>query len=199
MIELDELQGWPSRNRGFRARALCALCIHVSDGSQVVSPSGYDAMTVPCKQEVIVPREARGTARHLEVLARRSQHRGAPAVRTWESELLSSLACLQCRVMPCITGAAGAQRFRRPVQQEHWTCPGGLRACAAGPAQRVLQAARLRSLCLTALELGDATYISARAATSSLQLRPSRRLPDKAATVKCSTHFMPFLVVHPVS
>ena len=64
------LQGWPSRNRGFRARALCALCIHVSDGSQVVSPSGYDAMTVPCKQEVIVPREARGTARHLQVLAR---------------------------------------------------------------------------------------------------------------------------------
>ena len=66
----QSLQGWYSRNRGFRARALCALCIHVSDGSQVVSPSGYDAMTVPCKQEVIVPREARGTARHLQVLAR---------------------------------------------------------------------------------------------------------------------------------
>ena len=70
----------------------------------------------------------------LEVLARRSQHRGAPVVQTRESELLSSLTSLQCRVMPCITGAAGAQQFRRAVQQEHWTCLGCLRACAAGPA-----------------------------------------------------------------
>ena len=100
----------------------------------MVGPSGYDVLTVPCKQEVTVPPDARCTARHLEVLARRSQHRGAPAVQTWESELLSSLACLQCRVMPCITGAAGAQQFRRPVQQEHWTCLGCLRACAPGPA-----------------------------------------------------------------
>ena len=69
----------------------------------------------------------------LEVLARRSQHRGAPVVQTRESELLSSLTSLQCRVMPCITGAAGAQQFSRPVQQEHWTCLGCLRACAAGP------------------------------------------------------------------
>ena len=70
----------------------------------------------------------------LEVLARRSQHRGAPVVQTRESELLSSLTSLQCRVMPCITGPAGAQQFRRAVQQEHWTCLGCLRACAAGPA-----------------------------------------------------------------
>ena len=53
-------------------------------------------------------------------------------VQTRESELLSSLTSLQCRVMPCITGAAGAQQFRRPVQQELWTCLGCLRACAAG-------------------------------------------------------------------
>ena len=163
----------------------------------MAGPSGHDALTVPCKQEVTVPPDARCTARHLEVLARRSQHRGAPAVRTWESELLSSLACLQCRVMPFITGAAGAQRFRRPAQQEHWACLGCLRACAAGPAQRGLQAARLRSLCLTALELGDATYIWATVSTSSLQLRPSRRLPGKAATVKWSIHFCSFLLVHP--
>ena len=77
----------------------------------------------------------------LEVLARRSQHRGAPVVQTRESELLSTLTGLQCRVMPCITGAAGAQQFRRAVQQEHWTCLGCLRACAAGPAQKVLQEA----------------------------------------------------------
>ena len=113
-------------------------------------------------------------------------------VQTRESELLSSLTIPQCRAMPCITGAAGAQRFRRPVQQEHWACLGCLRACAAGPAQRGLQAARLRSLCLTALELGDATYIFVSAATSSLQLRPSRRLPGKAATLKWSIHFITF-------
>ena len=100
----------------------------------MVGPSGYDVLTVPCKQEVTVPPDARCTARHLEVLARRSQHRGAPAVQARQSELLSTLAGLQCRVMPCITGAAGAQQFRRPVQQEHWTCLGCLRACAPGPA-----------------------------------------------------------------
>ena len=116
------------------ARALCTLCIHVSDGAQVAGPSGHDALTIPCKQEVTFPPDARCTARHLEVLARRSQHRGAPAVQARQSELLSTLAGLQCRVMPCITGAAGAQQFRRPVQQEHWTCLGCLRACVAGPA-----------------------------------------------------------------
>ena len=126
--------------------ALCTLCIDVCSGAQVVSPSGHDALTVPCKQEVTVPPDARCTARNLEVLARRSQHRGAPAVRTWESELLSSLACLQCRVMPCITGAAGAQRFRRPVQQEHWTCLGCLRACAAGPAPEGAPGGTFRSI-----------------------------------------------------
>ena len=50
--------------------ALCTLCIDVCSGAQVVSPSGHDALTVPCKQEVTVPPDARCTARHLEVLAR---------------------------------------------------------------------------------------------------------------------------------
>ena len=72
----------------------------------------------------------------LEVFARRSQHRGAPVVQTRESELMSSLTSLQCRAMPCITGPAGAQQFRRAVQREHWTCLGCLRACAAGPPQK---------------------------------------------------------------
>ena len=50
--------------------ALCTLCIDVCSGAQVVSPSGHDALTVPCKQVVTVPPDARCTARHLEVLAR---------------------------------------------------------------------------------------------------------------------------------
>ena len=46
--------------------ALCTLCIDVCSGAQVVSPtpSGHDALTVPCKQEVTVPPDARRTARH---------------------------------------------------------------------------------------------------------------------------------------
>ena len=44
--------------------ALCTLCIDVCSGAQVVSPSGHDVMTVPCKQEVTVPPDARCTARH---------------------------------------------------------------------------------------------------------------------------------------
>ena len=149
------------------ARALCTRRIHVSDGAQVVSPSGHDALTVPCKQDVIVPPNARCTARHLEVLARRSQHRGAPAVQTWESELLRSLACLQCRVMPCITGAAGAQQFRRPVQQEHWACLGCLRACVAGPAPDGAPDGTFRSI---ALDWDMISKIRARASVRLIEL-----------------------------
>ena len=36
-------------------------------GAQVVSPSGHDALTVPYKQEVTVPPDARCTARHMQV------------------------------------------------------------------------------------------------------------------------------------
>ena len=64
------LQGGRSYNGCCRARALCTLCIDVCSGAQVVSPSGHDVMTVPCKQEVTVPPDARCRARHLEVLAR---------------------------------------------------------------------------------------------------------------------------------
>ena len=52
------------------ARALCTLCIDVFSGAQVVSRSGHDLMTVPYKQEVMAPPDARCTARHLQVLAR---------------------------------------------------------------------------------------------------------------------------------
>ena len=50
--------------------ALCTLCKDLCSGDQVVSPSGHDVMTVPYKQEVTVPPDARCTARHLQVLAR---------------------------------------------------------------------------------------------------------------------------------
>ena len=46
------------------ARALCTLCIDLCSGAQVVSPSGHDEMTVPCKQEATVPPDARCAARH---------------------------------------------------------------------------------------------------------------------------------------
>ena len=58
------IQGGGSQNGWLRARALCTLCIDVCGGAQVVSPSGHDVMTVPCKQEVTVPPDARCTARH---------------------------------------------------------------------------------------------------------------------------------------
>ena len=48
--------------------ALCTLCIDVCSGAQVVSPSGHDVLTVPDKQAVTVPPDARCTARHLKVL-----------------------------------------------------------------------------------------------------------------------------------
>ena len=48
--------------------ALCTLCIDLFSGAQVVSPSGHDVLTVPCKQAVTVPPDARCTARHLQVL-----------------------------------------------------------------------------------------------------------------------------------
>ena len=58
------LQGWGSQYGWFRARALCALCINVCGGARVAGPNGYDALAVPCKQEVTVPPDARRTARH---------------------------------------------------------------------------------------------------------------------------------------
>ena len=106
----------------------------------------------------------------LEVLARRSQHRGAPVVQTRESELLSSLTSLQCRVMPCITGAAGAQQFRRPVQQEHRTCLGCLRACAAGPAPEGAPGGTFGS---TMQDWDMISKIRARQSTRNFELSPA--------------------------
>ena len=61
---------------------------------------------------------------------RRSEHRGAPAVPTRQSELMRCLAGLQCGLLPCITAVTGAQWRRRSVRQEH--CKRSS-ACGAAP------------------------------------------------------------------
>ena len=47
------------------------------------------------------------------------EHRGGPtSLPTRQRELLTRLAVVQCRLIPCISAVPGQQCHRRPVRQE---------------------------------------------------------------------------------
>ena len=113
------------------ARALCTLCIDVCSGAQVVSPSGHDALTVPYKQEVTVPPDARCTARHA----------GGPR------EALTAPLCTS----GADPGERAVEQSRQPAVQgdalHHW-CSGSSTVpppCAAGALDVPRLPAHLRS------------------------------------------------------
>ena len=131
------LQGWRARTSWFELRTLCALCIHLSDGVQVVSPSGHDVLTVPYKQAVRVPPDAGCTARHLKVLRealtaprctssadlreRVAEHSHQPAV---QGDTLHHWCSGSSLVPPC--SAAGALDVPRlPASLRSRPCPRG--------------------------------------------------------------------------
>ena len=110
--------------------ALCTLCIDVPK-SQVVSPSGHDALTVRCKQEVTVPPDARCTARHA----------GGPR------EALTAPLCTS----GADPGERAVEQSRQPAVQGdalHHRCSGSSTVpppCAAGALDVPRLPARLRS------------------------------------------------------
>ena len=117
--------------------ALCTLCIDVCSGAQVVSPSGHDALTVPCKQEVTVPPDARCTARHLEVLARtltapRCTSSADPGERAVEQSRLLAVHsdtlhhwCSGSSTVPPSSAAGALDVPRRPARLRGRPCPEG--------------------------------------------------------------------------
>ena len=192
----DPLQGWRSRSSWF-ARERCVRSVQ-----SVVSVSKWPVVAMTIYSQPPASRKSQFRASRAPQLAsarsaeRRSEHRGAPAVPTRQSELMRCLAGLQCGLLPCITAVTGAQWRRRSVRQEH--CK---RSSACGAARR--PSARLpprgvgqRHVCLhysglrhdmnsySRFETPKPKHIPARAATSSLQHVRSARLRRNRCSVK---------------